>query len=371
MCVGFQLKNMITILFAYRNRDVTRVRLSLESLQNQTKKGFKVLFIDYGSDDDHALEVKKIVDQFEFASYLYVGHPGLLWNKSKALNYGIRQATSEFIVTADVDVLFTDNFIETILSLTATNSYTLFKIGYLSKQITEQQQNQLNFETIKTTHVGNTYGIGLYPKSVLEHIGGLDEFFHFYGSEDEDMNLRVQLSGVKLVSCDELMLYHQWHPRYPKKKDNKLTIQPRLKNVLRINQRHFLQHKTKKKIVVNGINWGMPVDKKQNTELHMPKAIIKLNNMAAFIIHFFEEELPKLDKDVYEIIIEEDPYYKTLKYKLKVFLGKQTQPYMSMKEINDLILKNIVFRYRDYNYAYVVSDNLKKISFSIDLNFEC
>jgi glycosyltransferase involved in cell wall biosynthesis len=211
------MNHSTTIIFAYRNRDVVRVNLALQSLQTQTNKNFQVLLIDYGSDIEYASKLIAVVKAFDFANYVYVGHTGLLWNKSKALNYGIRNATTDYIITADIDVLFTPNFIEKAHQLANLNQFSLFKIGYLSKQISEQQHRLPNLKHIKTTHVGDTFGIGLYPKIVLEKVRGLDEFFHFYGSEDEDLNMRVQLTGANLFRCEEVMLYHQWHPRYPQK----------------------------------------------------------------------------------------------------------------------------------------------------------
>jgi glycosyltransferase involved in cell wall biosynthesis len=41
---------MVTIVYAFRNRDVLRVKASLDSLQQQTHSDFKVVFVDYGSE---------------------------------------------------------------------------------------------------------------------------------------------------------------------------------------------------------------------------------------------------------------------------------------------------------------------------------
>lgn len=362
------MNHSTTIIFAYRNRDVVRVNLALQSLQTQTNKNFQVLLIDYGSDIEYASKLIAVVKAFDFANYVYVGHTGLLWNKSKALNYGIRNATTDYIITADIDVLFTPNFIEKAHQLANLNQFSLFKIGYLSKQISEQQHRLLNLKHIKTTHVGDTFGIGLYPKIVLEKVRGLDEFFHFYGSEDEDLNMRVKLTGANLFRCEEVILYHQWHPRYPQKKDNKLTIQPRLTNILRINQRHFLQNKNNSISHPNTNSWGNCYKKEDAKRLEDPNEVIKLSNIAANVVHFLQEELPKQCKGVIEVLFVEDTYYNSVKYKIKQLLGKQTQPYFSMKEINDLVLKSILFRYRDYNYSYAISKDFKQIRFIIDLS---
>ena len=66
------------------------------------------------------------------------------------------------------------------------------------------------------------------------------------------------------------------------------------------------------------------------------------------------------------VFFEED-YYKSTKYKLKLRLGKQTQPYISMKQVNDMILKEILYNYRDHNYSFRVEQNLKRIVFILEV----
>lgn len=359
---------MLTIIFPYRNRDPERIRCSLISLSNQSFHDFEVMFIDYGSQDVKAKAVEAIIADFPFASYHYVAHEGLLWNKSKALNYGIRQAKTPYIITSDIDVLFAPHFIESVVAQMEPNGFSLFKIGYLSEKETKLQLTNLDFNTISTTHVGETFGIGLFPKEALETVGGLDEFFHFYGSEDEDINLRVQIAGYRLKQCNELMLYHQWHKRYPQKKDNVLQIQPRLTNVLRLNQRHFLWHKAHGIVHPNPKSWGHCYSKADLKTLERPDTIIQLDNIMAHVEHCFGVVLNQHSNSIVQIIVNEAPYFRSLKYKLKQILGKQTQTYMSMKAVNDLMLKDIVCRYRDLNYAYKVTENLKQIQFTIDFN---
>jgi len=359
--------NAITLLFAYRNRDTIRVDLALKSLALQTNLNFDVVFVDYGSKENSFRSAQAVIAKYDFATYYYIGHQGLLWNKSKALNYGIEKSQSEFVLTADVDLLFAPQFIETVHLFKNKCTYSLFKIGYLSKRVTEQQQMKLDVNVIATKFIGDTFGVGLYAKSALQNVGGLDEFFHFYGSEDEDLNFRIQASGIQLHRVDDLMLYHQWHERYPIRKDSKLTVLPRLSNILRLNQRHFLRHKMYNQVSVNTERKKTFFLKYDLKVLEHPGTTFEINNIAAHVSHFFEEELPRLKEGVYKVVITEDPYYTSWKYKCKLLLGKHTQPYLSMKTINDTVLKCILFKYRHNNYSYEVSKDLKQIYFSIVL----
>ena len=55
---------MITILYPYRNRDLERVKRSLDSLTLQTDQRFKVLFVDYGSTPKQAYLVKQLINNY-------------------------------------------------------------------------------------------------------------------------------------------------------------------------------------------------------------------------------------------------------------------------------------------------------------------
>ena len=356
-----------TIIYAYRNRETNRVKLSLLSLEKQKHIKFEVVFVDYGSTVNYSENIKKVIETFEFATYYYIGHKGLLWNKSKALNYGITKSKTEAIFITDVDVLVATDFSEVIESLIKPNQFSLFKIGYLPESVVPKFIENLDFKMLNPKHYGDTFGIGLFPKIALERVGGLDEFFHFYGSEDEDLNFRLIAAGYKVNRCESNILLHQWHERYPQKAKEILTVMPRLSNIQRINQRHFLRHKETQKFVLDEIQSREYYSNLDYEILKNPSKIIKIDNIEANVIHILNYELPLYKSDIVKITFKESTYYNSSKYKLKTALNKQTQLYLSMKEVNDLILQKILFNYRDDNYAYEVSKDLKTIEFTIDL----
>jgi len=363
------MSKFFTILYTFRNRDIYRVRLSLRSLQQQKDSNFMVVFVDYGSDPDYGIAVKKVVDDFDFVTYHYVAHPGLLWNKSKAINYGIYKATTPYVFLADVDVIFHHSFSAVMQQLATPVGFYLFTIGYLPKEINTKEAQKLSFEQRKPTHTGDTFGIGLFPLEALQRVEGLDTFFHFYGSEDADLNARLQQAGYVLKYHKPLLIQHLWHPRYPAKRDTQLTVQPRLSNVQRINQRHLQWHQEIKAILPCGKGiFGNCYVKEDQLILEKPTKTYQLFNISAHVIHFLEVVLPALQGEVVHFVCKEDSYSHSLKYQVKQFLGKHTQPYLSMKQVNDLVLQQIVFYYRNCNYSYAVSQDLKEICFTVDLS---
>lgn len=358
---------MITIIYAYRNRETERLKASLNSLMHQTDKNFKLIFIDYGSSDGFSKEVKSIVSDFSFVDYFYIGHPGLLWNKSKALNYGIQKSQTEFILTSDVDILYPKNTVEILNKISNKNNFYLFKVGYLSEKTSFENINKYPFVELQPTHIGDTFGIGLYPKVALEKIYGYDEFFHFYGSEDADLNARMKHAGYQLVN-ENLVFLHIWHPRYPQKKDNQLTVQPRIAHAMRLNQARFKrQDELKRYLSINQNDWTKYISYSDWERLNKTDEEINFSNLKVNIHHFMNEEIYSYTNKVISVTFFTDSYYNSIKYRLKKVLGKQNQSYMSMKEINDFVLEVIVCRFRHHNYSYEVSSDLTKIKLVIEL----
>jgi predicted glycosyltransferase involved in capsule biosynthesis len=356
-----------TIIYAYRNRETKRIQQSLLSLQAQNSQNFQVLFVDYGSNSSFSAAIKNCVERFPFVTYHYIGHPGLLWNKSKALNYGIALAQTPFVVLADVDVVFSPHFTQALNPLKSDWHFSLFKIGYLSHAVTAKVPST-PYSQWTPKFIGDTFGIGLFPKSALLDVCGLDPFFHFYGSEDADLNLRLQHAGYAQKRCEDDLLRHQWHPRYPKSKDKMLTVQPRLFNALRLNQQQLFWHerfKTTKH--ADSEVWQQVILPKAKKDLEVPNVTVELTNIQAEVVHFVKVQLPSYRGKVVRVVFKEAEIYRSLKYRVKQALGRLSQPYWTLKQINDMVLEEIVLNYRHHNYAYTVTEDLKEIHFTINL----
>ena len=357
-----------TIVYAFRNRDAERVRFSLASLANQKKQNFEVQFVDYGSQKKYAKAVEEVLIEFSFANYHYIAHEGLLWNKSKALNYGIQKAKGEYVFIADVDILFHSNTISLFDEICNENTAFLFNLSYLDKAVSLKMNFKTPFDSLPIKHTGNVNGMVLVSKKAISSIYGFDNFFHFYGSEDVDLYQRLQNIDISLVYKDELYFKHIWHEIYNTNDDSKISLLPRLYNVKRINQEHYFFNKTYNlKGPINQENCEHIIFKNNLKTLMNPDKIIELPNIHSVVTHFLEVELNTYENKVMKIIIKEDDYYKTLKYKIKSILNKETIFYMSIKEINDLILSKIIYEYKDYNYSYNVLPDLKSISFTIKI----
>lgn len=358
---------MITIIYSNRDRDYDRIRFTIESLCNQTDKRFKVIFVDYGSHEDLVIKLKKLFKEYTFIESYFLPVKHLLWNKSKALNYGILQCKTSFIFIADVDHIFHPKWIENLNNIKDPDYFFLFELGYLSQKESLKINKEYKFENLSVSNFGNVNGMILAPKRAYIDVNGFDEFFHFYGGEDVDLFARLKNAGFKKQKFTEKLVYHNWHKSFAGSEDKLMTRKPRVKNIMRLNQRHFLTNKVFKRVrPLRQLRIDENDYMKEVGNLKNPDHKYSILNIQAHVEHFLNEELKSVT-GVVHAKFEIDPFYQSYKHQLKRLLGKQTQPYISLKKVNDLILKKIVFDYRDSNYSFDISDDFNSINFRIEL----
>lgn len=210
--------NGLTILYIYRNRDAKRVKLSLDSLLNQATQGFKVIFVDYGSDESYSKEIQALISNYSFCKYIYNSTEGMPWNRAHALNTGICLCETNYVFTADIDMIFKKTFAEKLFGAANENEVTFFSVYYLP-------ENFSNFSAFENKEFEKSkdyaLGLALLPVKKVKEIGGYDEFYCFWGMEDNDMESRLKKAGVKTKFYDsEVLMYHQWHlPSVSSQKD--------------------------------------------------------------------------------------------------------------------------------------------------------
>lgn len=362
------MKPMISIIYAHRNRGKQRIKISFESLVKQKLQNFEVIFVDYGSEDRLVKELEKLAGEFPFVRFYHLPLTQVLWNKSKTLNYGITKASGDYVFIADIDLVFHPETTSLFQSIKSPETFKLFTLGYLDEKESRNLYQENNFEDLKPSRFGDVNGMILTPKESLMKVNGLDEFFHFYGSEDEDLFARLENAGYRREQREEEYFCHIWHQSFSGSEDTLLTGNPRIKNIMRINQRHFQRNRNRgiiKPLRQKGMGSYISPEKVQ--ALKKPDAKFEIPNILARVEHFLREELTSYKGEVVQVIFFEDDYCKSLKYKLKTSLGKQSQPYISMKEVNDMVLKEILYNYRDHNYAFRIEKDLKSILFCLEV----
>ena len=201
---------MISVILGYRDKELIRVKRCLDSLARQTSNAFEVLLVDYGSHEKNSSEVRKLVESYAFAHYIFTDSRGHPWSRAKALNIGIKRAQYEYVFTNDIDMLFPSNTIEEILNCIDLEHVFHVPANFLGKDFNDWD----HIDSISLKRFDGTgRGIMVIPKKYLHQIHGYDEYYFFWGSEDMDISDRLSVIGVLEEQLpDHIYLHHQWHP---------------------------------------------------------------------------------------------------------------------------------------------------------------
>ena len=354
----------MTIIFPYRNRELDRIEKCFDSLSAQTNKNFNIIFVDYGSAESIANQVKTYVSEFSNLEYIYSYCQHQPWSRAKAINIGIKAAKTDYVFIADIDMIFREDFVEILHKIKNPRQSVYFKVGFLSeaesKKKTHFENYKINFESGK-----GAQGLSLFPTKALIDICGFDEFLHFWGAEDEDIHNRLMNIGLEEIFYNsEILMLHQWHKSYRKSESRDLSVDLKINNITRINDERLKYNKNNGLKIVNS-NWGRLITKTEFETLNNFGNILKIVNIQEKIDHFLFSELPNIGNKTIAVNFEIDNFQYSFKYCIKKILRKTVPNYYSLKEINDKVLLHIISFYHNFNYIYKVSEDKKSIQLII------
>jgi len=199
-----------SFIVGYRNREVTRIKFALDSLASQMFTSFELIFVDYGSSEDHANQVKELVSKYSFATYYYSDTRGWFWNRAHALNTGVKIAKGEILVFYDIDLIVEQDFIQKLIQLDFEKSFHTFSCFYLPEGFDLKNKN-LSKDGIH--YEQNYVGLCAVKKEHVFGIGGFDEYFMVWGAEDDDFYKRLSKSGIARIQniTQDFLVFHQYH----------------------------------------------------------------------------------------------------------------------------------------------------------------
>jgi glycosyltransferase involved in cell wall biosynthesis len=246
------------VLVPVRNRSGARLHNCLSSLRWQRQldgaafagDALEILVIDTGSDVAHAREIASTADRLG-ARLVRSDYTGT-WNRSLALNIGIRASTGHHVMCTDVDMVFRDDFVAAALRiLTATPSaLVVCRCHDLPPGLAADRLQlpadifPLAPETPVRGH-GGTGACQIAGREFFEHARGYDEGYRYWGSEDKDLFARAVRHGLIVQWLDRhTVMAHQWHA--PRRDDR----------WLRVRWNRWRYRLTSRRVVKNPSTWG-------------------------------------------------------------------------------------------------------------------
>lgn len=354
----------VTIVYTFRNRDIVRVKRTLDSMALQSDMDFTMLFIDYGTTAALANEVRLLVERYSFVKYYYLFTQYQPWNKSKALNYALRQISSPYFFVADIDMIFHSSFISKVKKLIQENPLrnVYFKVGFLAESSLIKNEKFADLP-VYFESTNEATGLTLFHTDNLKKLNGFDEFYHFWGAEDTDAHIRLKNAGFEVYFYNsEILMLHQWHPSYRSTERKALTASLQLSGIVQLNHQHLKDTIAQKRTKVNNDNWGISISKDENALLDRPMTRLVIKNHKSEIDHFLYFTFKQQTVVVAEYLFQLDFEQGSLKQIIKKLFRKKVPQYYSLKEINDLILSHLVTNPAFKNYRYQVAPDLKSIS---------
>jgi hypothetical protein len=227
-------------------------------------------------------------------------------------------------------------------------------VGFLTRIETKANKSFGNYKIAFKSQQG-AKGMSLLPMAALTRIGGYNEFYHFWGAEDEDLHYRLTLEGLESIFySNEVLLLHQWHTTYRGSSNNSLSKELQVYGIERINQFHYNAIKNTKTIIVNSSSFGALISQEMfdslyncNNELCFSNSKVEIDYLLNFIFNQ-RFETPT-------IITIKKSQSLSLKQQIKRFMHPNyLHEYYEMKLINDMLLKSLIFHSR-YYYLYQVT----------------
>jgi glycosyltransferase involved in cell wall biosynthesis len=215
------------VIIPVRNRADHRLRNALATLRQQKypRHLINIEVVDYGSNQDAVIKLEALCQRFE-AQLTKLPARGV-WNKSKCANYAIKRCQSEFILSADADNIFPENFIAEMVRVLRRTPLSVVYSQMLDLEeealpiLIQISEDNLDVPYRDLEQIGLARGAGdKHPGTfglstfLLQYIRGYDEEYEEWGWEDNDLMTRFLRLGLDLVSIsDRARFLHQWHPK--------------------------------------------------------------------------------------------------------------------------------------------------------------
>jgi GT2 family glycosyltransferase len=198
-----------------KDRDGIRVKNCFESLKNQTVP-CNVILVDYGSKPSNISWEKELVKEYApLVTFIEVIRDTEVFNKCRALNIGIKASTTKYVLSSDIDIIFAPNFIEETMKVFATKPKSIV----LCQKVDLDKEGK-EVEVHEPSASGSCIAI---ESDWLDKVHGYDEYYTYWGREDNDLVDRAIQDGYEVVwLTDKSKMYHQWHEPATQKslKDN-------------------------------------------------------------------------------------------------------------------------------------------------------
>jgi hypothetical protein len=214
----------VGVVIPIRNRAPKMLARTLFSLAWQSEgPPAEIHVVSHGSSPD-VDEAYEAVCAANGATLIRLGHPEEPWNKSLAVNTGLRAGSAQvpYVMSLDADMILHESFLSVVVDrLRAGPMFLLCMILDLPRTIrlaNAPAALQRSFPQLRRmARPRGRHGTGAAQASSREFfhaVRGYDEDLAWWGAMDGDMVDRARAFGLPVKWIDDrTAMLHQWHPR--------------------------------------------------------------------------------------------------------------------------------------------------------------
>ena len=243
----------VDFVISVRDRENERVQRCINSLKS--KLTGNIIVVDYGSKQPVKVKGCKIIR--------VKNKNTKVWNKSHALNIGIKECTNEFIATIDCDICLGKKFLSKCRSYLKQNSFVYSRfVRRIVGEVFDWNVSEKKIESISTDWLGKNQGsahlavggIQIFPKWWIDEVRGYDENLIYWGGIDNDIHERAMRTGLIIIDLNEI-IFHQEHEKI---KEYNLETPEEIKYAIaeRNKRRLYLVYKWQNNINIGPNIWG-------------------------------------------------------------------------------------------------------------------
>lgn len=354
----------LSFIVGFRNREVERVKLFLESLKSINENDFELIFVDYGSNEKIAESVKQIVLNYPFACYYFFDSRGQNWNRAKCLNYGFSKSKGEYVFTSDIDFLYSVDFISVIKKIITPIHAYYFQVGFLSQKQSENILVDSEKYEIESYSDEEAVGALLISRQMFTEVGGYDEFYEIWGVEDNDLLYRIRMTENKVSFYSErILIWHIWH--LPVRQSSVLPegwlkylkdyFEHKKRVITSANQNHYCRLDVDRPIINKKENLRLIEVKVCTSERFLPlllwKSLTSVSSNEGIVVKFDFSNIEKIkDSRLNKIVRRANAFFERLNSPL-ILKNRNMDLYL------DEIQARAAIQYFLKNYAEFISDS--------------
>jgi GT2 family glycosyltransferase/tetratricopeptide (TPR) repeat protein len=199
------------------NNQLEYTKLCLDSVRNCTDEPYELIVVDNASSDGTVEYLRNLGNVRLIQNAENRGFPA-------AVNQGIAEARGQYIVLLNNDCIVTAGWLARLLRA-VESAPDIGLVGPYSNCVSGEQQIQVNYQKLDEidrfasewaiAHEGQRREIDrlvafclLIKRSVIDHVGVLDERFGLGNFEDDDFCRRALAAGFKAVIAQDAFVHH-------------------------------------------------------------------------------------------------------------------------------------------------------------------